>query len=394
MESEEAKSLANQRALFPDYHGSFKDIESDNVDVGDPTDPEGSKESNGPDSNTLASVGRLSEDQLAFLVASHARIFLSRCARHSLSLQALYSKLVGHCQPKSPWWVPCNLERLAALGESYRACVLLVDRTSKLSLCRRGKPQHLEEEFAASHTLALANAAKLCMSGKGLLEEAAVLQSVGGTESVVPGLVAGSNWAGEGAAGRILHLVNPSPNFHLDPDVTESRLADRPLAVLLRRVAELLEEFPGHGVLVQVLSRTSFTVSNHTVPVVNKIHLRRVWLFILSQLARGLDRVRRMPLHSPLAAFLTGVELVLRKAQDWEQNAHRGVSLTEELRPLSALVVRWRAVELKSWPKLLDDRERSYALKVTQGPLTMFFVGCAGVKTEILSVSSNVWCVV
>lgn len=79
-----------------------------------------------------------------------------------------------------------------------------------------------------------------------------------------------------------------------------------------------------------------------------------------------LDRVRRMPIHSPLAAFLAGVELGLRKAQDWEQNAHRGVSLIEELRPLSALVVRWRAVELKTWPKLLDDRERSYALKVIQ----------------------------
>lgn len=91
-------------------------------------------------------------------------------------------------------------------------------------------------------------------------------------------------------------------------------------------------------------------------------------LIMFPQLARVLDRVRRMPLHSPLAAFLAGVELALRKAQDWEQIAHRGVSLTEELRPLSALVVRWRAVELKSWPKLLDDRERSYALKVIQGP--------------------------
>lgn len=255
MESEEAKSLAKQRSLFPDYHGSFKDIESDNVDVDGVTDNQGSSGSNGPDLKTNALVGRISEDQLAFLVASHARIFLSRCARHSLWLQALFSKLVGHHQPNGPWWSPCNLERLAAFRECYRACVLLVDRTSKLSLCRRGKPQHLEEKFAASHTLALANAAKLCMSGKGLLEEAAVVQSSRGTKSIaVPGVLAGSNWVGEGAAGRILHSVNPCTNFHLDPDVTESRLADRPLAGVLRRVAELLEEFPGHGVLTQVFN--------------------------------------------------------------------------------------------------------------------------------------------
>lgn len=76
------------------------------------------------------------------------------------------------------------------------------------------------------------------------------------------------------------------------------------------------------------------------------------------------DRVRRMPLHSPLAAVLAGVELTLRKAQDWEQHAHRGVSLKDELRTLSALVVRWRAVELKSWPQLLDAREDTYVLKV------------------------------
>lgn len=82
------------------------------------------------------------------------------------------------------------------------------------------------------------------------------------------------------------------------------------------------------------------------------------------QLARVADRVRRMPLHSPLAAVLAGVELTLRKGQDWEQHAHRGVSLKDELSSLSSLVVRWRAVELKSWPQLLDAREDAFVLKV------------------------------
>lgn len=74
-----------------------------------------------------------------------------------------------------------------------------------------------------------------------------------------------------------------------------------------------------------------------------------------------------MPLHSPLAAVLAGIELSLRKAQDWEQHAHRGVSLKDELRALSALVVRWRAIELRSWPELLDSRERAFVRKVSLG---------------------------
>ncbi|CAN0500550.1 unnamed protein product, partial [Scytosiphon promiscuus] len=55
-----------------------------------------------------------------------------------------------------------------------------------------------------------------------------------------------------GAVGRNLLLVDSVVNFHLDANVGETRLADAPLAAVLKRVANLLEEFPGHGVLIQV----------------------------------------------------------------------------------------------------------------------------------------------
>ena len=92
-----------------------------------------------------------------------------------------------------------------------------------------------------------------------------------------------------------------------------------------------------------------------------------------------------MSLHSPLAAVLAGVELALRKAQDWEQNAHRGVSMNEELRPLSALVVRWRALELKSWPLLLDARERSFAIKVMRQNLVSRIFKAGKVVVTVLT---------
>lgn len=109
---------------------------------------------------------------------------------------------------------------------------------------------------------------------------------------------------------------------------------------------------------IGLADNTSVVFLSH--PMIHPI----VCCYCFYQLARIADRVRRMPLHSPLAAVLAGVELTLKKAQDWEQHAHRGVSLKEELRTLSSLVVRWRAVELQSWPQLLDARERSFAAKV------------------------------
>ena len=51
---------------------------------------------------------------------------------------------------------------------------------------------------------------------------------------------------------------------------------------------------------------------------------------------------------------LTGVELLLSKAQDWEPYAHRLASMASELEPLSHLVTRWRKKELSSWRRLLD----------------------------------------
>jgi hypothetical protein len=56
---------------------------------------------------------------------------------------------------------------------------------------------------------------------------------------------------------------------------------------------------------------------------------------------------------------LTGVELLLLHCQKWETVASRDVSLgnSGHLTPLSALVTRWRRVELQAWPELLRARE-------------------------------------
>ncbi|CAB1097864.1 unnamed protein product [Ectocarpus sp. CCAP 1310/34] len=360
VESEEAIRLAKLRALFPDYQSGFEDIIAENTPT-DSVDQDEAGDNSGTGDGVLdarvKALGHMSDKHLSSLVARHCRIFLSLSARRRRSLRGIYASREGTSPETNGVGSgrSCSdAETLVAFRDSYRSSVLFAASSSKLSssvvLSSPTVPDaactvlHMEEAFAASHLLALADAARLCKTGRSLLEDAAA----GGkppafkkaSKDRVEGVCGVDGWLGDGAVRRNLLLVDPLVNFHLDGNVAETRLADGPLASVLRRVAGLLEDFPGHGVLIQ--------------------------------LARVADRVRRMPLHSPLAAVLAGVELTLRKAQDWEQHAHRGVSLRDELRSLSSLVARWRAIELKSWPHLLDAREGAFVLKANRWWLHLY----------------------
>ena len=55
---------------------------------------------------------------------------------------------------------------------------------------------------------------------------------------------------------------------------------------------------------------------------------------------------------------MTGLELLLTKCQEWEMNAHRGVSVGEDIQSLSQLVLKWRTMELDSWKACLTSVER------------------------------------
>ncbi|CAM9198222.1 unnamed protein product [Discosporangium mesarthrocarpum] len=374
------KEEARLQALFPDFSLDYGDIFTDEksdraMDSGPEKD--GTKETIGlPDGVNY--LGNLSDRQVSLLVASHARIFYGGVCRARLlekwRLRGLVEASSGRRPPPDD---PGDALRLHAFQDSYRASALLAMETGKLpvearlgvdkanSSCQskgEGDVQgdgpglmtnHREDLFAPSHLLALADASLLCGKGLSLLETA-VFRSISpgdhtasgdkggrrekksgkiGTSSLESGVTVGvpQFLSGQSPIGRSFCFVDPVLDFHHSPNAREARLADAPLAGLLSRIAELLEEFPGNGILIQ--------------------------------LARAADRIRRMSLHSPVGAVLTGVELTLSKAQEWEQLSHRGVSLSERLRPLSALVMRWRRLELNSWPLLLDARESSYVSK-------------------------------
>lgn len=71
-------------------------------------------------------------------------------------------------------------------------------------------------------------------------------------------------------------------------------------------------------------------------------------------------------LASPLAKFLNGLEILLSKAQDWENNASRSVSLRKELEPVTQLIIQWRKLELNCWSSSLDNAMKRHTEKSTQ----------------------------
>ena len=115
--------------------------------------------------------------------------------------------------------------------------------------------------------------------------------------------------------------ITHSYNFYQDPSLEEAQLVLPLLSVVDRAVVRLLDQFPENPVLEHI------------------------------QLVR--DRVLLLPVTSPLAKLLTGLELLLAACQEWEKNAHRGVSLQSVMDATSNLILRWRKLELSNWRSLL-----------------------------------------
>jgi midasin len=69
--------------------------------------------------------------------------------------------------------------------------------------------------------------------------------------------------------------------------------------------------------------------------------------FLPQQLLTIIERIKSFSVTQPLMKFLTGLEVLLQKAQDWESIAARHVSLMSHLEEVTLLVINWRKLELK-----------------------------------------------
>eukprot|EP00934_Nitzschia_sp_Nitz4_P000670 Nitzschia sp. Nitz4//scaffold122_size67431//7852//24798//NITZ4_006082-RA/size67431-snap-gene-0.19-mRNA-1//1//CDS//3329534394//670//frame0 len=122
-------------------------------------------------------------------------------------------------------------------------------------------------------------------------------------------------------------------DFQNDPNPSEVVEAKEPLLRLMARSTQLLAAFPGHAVLIGI--------------------------------CRVCDKVSKLDvMTTPLAKVLTGLEVLLREAQDWEQHASHRVQLGEPLTQVQRLVAKWRKLELESWPQLIKARRQRQERKV------------------------------
>ncbi|XP_054255246.1 midasin [Indicator indicator] len=123
-------------------------------------------------------------------------------------------------------------------------------------------------------------------------------------------------------------------DFYQHPNIQQVRQCQPVLDDFVKEVNRLLQEWPEHPVLVQLL-------------VV-------------------VDRIQSFPLSSPLSKFLNGLEILLSKAQDWEENAGRALSLRKHLALVTQLIIQWRRLELNCWSVSLDNIMKQHAEKSTK----------------------------
>lgn len=124
------------------------------------------------------------------------------------------------------------------------------------------------------------------------------------------------------------HLHNGASmvDFQNEPCPAESMLAMGPLERLMARATQLLTAFPGHPILIGI--------------------------------GKVCDKVCKFDLMAtPIGKVMTGLEVILRQAQDWEQHASDRVRLGVSLQEIGQLVARWRKRELESWSKLIRSRQ-------------------------------------
>lgn len=111
-------------------------------------------------------------------------------------------------------------------------------------------------------------------------------------------------------------------DFYKDSNISEVTSCLGILRNILDKITLLLNEWPEHPTLRAI-----------------RVVIRRILEF---------------PITSSVARFLTGLELLLVKMKEWEENAHKGVSLFEHMSLLTQQIISWRKLELSAWKDCLN----------------------------------------
>jgi hypothetical protein len=131
---------------------------------------------------------------------------------------------------------------------------------------------------------------------------------------------------GTDIVGGVEFIRVPDGDVWGPSDMGEVRLLDAPLGRLHTRLTSLLAQYPQHP--------------------------------ILCQLCAIIDRIRRLPTNTPIMSLVTGLELLLRKSEQWESYASAEVSLGEHLKVLWTVIARTAWVPTTSPLSRVPSRQR------------------------------------
>ncbi|RXM29707.1 Midasin [Acipenser ruthenus] len=157
-------------------------------------------------------------------------------------------------------------------------------------------------------------------------------EQLSGSQLLLSSLI--QNTVSGGETSRLLLQPEGPYDFYQHPNIPQARQGQPALEEFSKAVRGLLQDWPEHPALLQLL-------------VV-------------------IDRILSFPLSCPLAKFLNGLEILLAKAQDWEENASRSVSLRKQLEVVTQLIIQWRKLELNCWSGSLDNALKRHREKSTK----------------------------
>ena len=116
-------------------------------------------------------------------------------------------------------------------------------------------------------------------------------------------------------------------NFYKDPNASESMQLYSPFIQILQRLTILSEEFENHAV-IQELQYLIYKALNRPV------------------------------FKTPLMQLASIIENILQKLEDWENFAHSGISLKDEIAEVYKVLKRWREIQVRSWEGILESVKR------------------------------------
>ncbi|XP_067673927.1 midasin-like [Haliotis asinina] len=198
-------------------------------------------------------------------------------------------------------------------------------------------PQVLPQDHVVPALTRYSVAAQLGKMGWKALGNTADMEILGG-HLLVCGAVETSVHASQSADSEhnnpLVPKTSPVYNIYTDSNVAEVIQCRPVLTRFSARVSELQQEWPDHP----------------TLKILQTI----------------VDRVLSFPVTCPVMKFLTGLELVLEKSQDWEANAAAHVSMATQLADITSMIIQWRKLELSCWSRSLDTQTEKVRNKASR----------------------------